>query len=369
MHKSSKQIEEMTGLYLSAALSIIDAQDMALATRDFEKMLQGLRRYFAYERPAFERKRNVVWEREGLRIYRYENRAGGQAKDGIFLVPSMINGSEIMDLLPDYSFVNYLTAHGYDVYMGDWSGAYKTRDMASLNCVIAALAEAFRGMVSDFPGQHLHGFGYCMGGLLLLGAVSQLTKKERPKTLAFLATPWRFDLESDTLSHYLRASYGASQAHFRDHDVAPFSWMQPIFIALDPHSPLKKFAGFTEMQDGSDEANRFVAIEDWVNSGPPLATQFISDCMESWYGQDGTPNGRWRIGDRLFHAKDIDIPAFVCSPVKDRLVPHESAMALAAELPQATSFEPDCGHIAAMVGSRAKTLLWQPYLDWLQSHL
>ena len=109
--------------------------------------------------------------------------------------------------------------------------------------------------------------------------------------------------------------------------MAPFvqSWgempvdaIQALFAALDPLLGLKKFSRFAAMDSDSADARAFVALEDWLNDGVPLAASVAADCLEGWYGRNDTARLDWRIAgapidpaaisairDSLFTAGDL----------------------------------------------------------------
>ena len=64
---------------------------------------------------------------------------------------------------------------------------------------------------------------------------------------------------------------------------------------------------------------------------------------------------------------EIDLPALAIIPDRDRIVPQESALALARLLPEAEIRIATAGHIGMMAGRRAERETWRPLLAWQQS--
>ena len=77
--------------------------------------------------------------------------------------------------------------------------------------------------------------------------------------------------------------------------VLPVDVLQALFAALDPSLAARKFRHFAALDPNSGEAAHFVALEDWVNDGVPLAAQVARDCLLGWYGGDNPAQGRWKI--------------------------------------------------------------------------
>ncbi len=59
------------------------------------------------------------------------------------------------------------------------------------------------------------------------------------------------------------------------------------------------------------------------------------------------------------------IPTLFALPSRDRIVPYESALALAEAIQDATLIRPPSGHVGMILGSRAETGLWRPLANWL----
>jgi polyhydroxyalkanoate synthase len=137
---------------------------------------------------------------------------------------------------------------------------------------------------------------------------------------------------------------------------------------IDPLLALKKFRRFDKMAEGSAEERDFVALEDWLNDGVPLALPTAQECLAGWYGENLPGTGRWRIAGRTVDPRRIERPALIVLPANDRIVPPGSARRLAALLPQATRLAPRLGHIGMIVGGGAPHEVWRPLADFLLRH-
>ena len=77
--------------------------------------------------------------------------------------------------------------------------------------------------------------------------------------------------------------------------------------------------------------------------------------------------GTWRVAGQPVLPGRLAMPCFVAIPGRDRIVPPDSALALAAMIPGAVVHRPASGHIGMAAGPRAEAALWSPLLDWLQT--
>ena len=64
--------------------------------------------------------RTVIFELEGVRLYRYGAVQAGFAGTPLLIVYALVNRPEVADLQADRSLIAALMARGFDVYLIDW---------------------------------------------------------------------------------------------------------------------------------------------------------------------------------------------------------------------------------------------------------
>ena len=128
----------------------------------------------------------------------------------------------------------------------------------------------------------------------------------------------------------------------------------------------EKFRRFGLLDQSSEAARLFVAIEDWLNDGVPLSGTTARECLRDWYGANLPMRGAWRVAGLAIDPRVLTVPALVAVPLRDRIVPPDSARPLARLLPNATLLEPDSGHVGMTAGRGAPRMLWKPMRDWLR---
>jgi polyhydroxyalkanoate synthase len=146
----------------------------------------------------------------------------------------------------------------------------------------------------------------------------------------------------------------------------PVDVLQAMFASLNPYMTTDKFRRFADMTPGSQAARDFVAVEDWLNDGVPLAAPIARECLFQWYLENAPARGVWQVGGDPVRPEDVTVPALVVIPKGDTIVPPASAEALAQALPNARSMSLSGGHIGMMVGRRAPSQLYGPLADWLK---
>jgi polyhydroxyalkanoate synthase len=146
----------------------------------------------------------------------------------------------------------------------------------------------------------------------------------------------------------------------------PVDAIQSLFALLDPFALAAKFRAFGRLDQASDRARRFVVLEDWLNDGVPLPAPVAREAIGGWYGVNSPARGEWRVAGLPVRPADWTGPTFIAIPSRDRIVPPDSARALAAALPQAHVHMARAGHVGMVAGQSAEAVLWRPLLEWLR---
>src|SRR6266851_2134656 len=206
-----------------------------------------------------------------------------------------------------------------------------------------------------------------MGGLLALALA--LRRPAEVACLALLATPWDFHAERPDQAELLGSLVECLPLFIGGSECVPVSVIQSLFMALDPFLAERKFIRFAGLDMAGEAAKSFVALEDWINDGVPLARQVALECARSWYRDNDPAQGIWRDAGQPVRPAELAIPALVVLPSRDRIVPPRSAEPLAAAIPDATVLRPPFGHIGMMASVQAPPAVWQPIAEWLRATL
>jgi polyhydroxyalkanoate synthase len=343
----------------SAPEALADAVEAELRARA-AAFLRGLERYrhHPYRRPLSEPP--VVWQEGTTRLLDY----GPAGASPVLVVPSLVNRAYILDLAQDKSLLRFLSGMGLRPLLVDWARPGEIERGFTLSDYVAGRLEAAAAAAAAAAGTRVAVIGYCMGGLLALALAER--RPELVSALALLATPWDFHAERAGQARLLgRIAAPLAQGCSALGEV-PVDLLQTLFAALDPLLALRKFSRFARVPEGSAEERDFVALEDWLNDGVPLALPVMRECLAGWYGENTPGHGLWRILGRPVVPSGIAVPSLVVIPAQDRIVPPASAAALAERLPRAERLALSLGHIGMVVAREAPATLWQPLAQWLR---
>ncbi|MFN3827757.1 MAG: alpha/beta hydrolase [Micavibrio sp.] len=321
-------------------------------------MVEGLKLYLSHPFKRAEEQRNVIWQSGEVTLRHLP--AGG--KHHLLLVPSMINRSVILDLLPERSFAHWLVAQGIDVYILDWGNPVNDPDQASVDDVLLKKLLPCLSFINEKTGSY-QALGYCMGGTLLAGAAHfQPAGLEK---IIYLASPWDFHAGDCRLQNQIMMGTPSALQMTENGKGLPSNWIQSVFATVNAEKNIHKFVDFKNIEQDSDQARLFVALEDWLNDGVDLPAAIARTCIVEWYGENRPCHKKWIVEDQVIDPARLDIPALVVASATDRLVPCEGSHALARILPKVTTLETDCGHIGMMTSRRAVENVWKPLLEWI----
>ena len=327
----------------------------------FERLAAGVA---AYRRHPYRRtlpEPPVLWQSGTTRLLDY--RAAGTDGPTVLVIPSLINRAYILDLLAERSLLRALAASGMRPLLVDWGAPAELERGFSLTDYIAGRLEQALDAAARAVGGPVVALGYCMGGLLAVALVAR--RRASLSALVCLATPWDFHAERPAQAKLIGTAATLLDPILRQLGELPVDAIQALFTGIDPLQVVRKFVAFADMDATSARAETFVAVEDWLNDGVPLAAPVARECLAGWYGANTPGRGAWRVAGEVVQPAALDLPTLVVLPDQDRIVPPASAEALAAALPRAERLRPPAGHIGMIVGGGAVEQLYRPLIDWL----
>ncbi|HUI18869.1 MAG TPA: alpha/beta fold hydrolase [Alphaproteobacteria bacterium] len=332
--------------------------------RRLERYLSGLERYrhHPYRRALVDPP--AIWS-EGTTLLRdYGSTAALPAGAPVVLfVPSLVNRGYILDLAEGSSFLRWLARAGFRALLVDWGRPGPAERSFDLSDYVAGRLERMLDQAVELARGPVGLVGYCMGGNLALALAARRGKDV--KALALLATPWDFHAERPELARAIAASAGPLLAAAARVGELSTDVLQALFFLLDPYLAPRKFVRFADFEPGSRRELAFVALEDWLNDGVPLAAKVARECLVGWYGENRPAEGEWRIAGEPVEPRKLKLPTLVVVPARDRIVPPPSAEALVGLIPGAARLQPSLGHIGMMASAAAEGAAWRPLAAWL----
>ncbi|MEO1275708.1 MAG: hypothetical protein AAFV96_10030 [Pseudomonadota bacterium] len=202
-----------------------------------------------------------------------------------------------------------------------------------------------------------------------LAAGATLSGATAPRALVTIGAPWAFGAAIGNIGSIRTAGrhYGATRlsaqidALSEAFGAVPVALFQQLFALIDPIQAARKFRRFASLDPDCAEATLFVALEDWLADGVPMAGPAAKTLLIDWYLGDAPGRGRWPRQDRA------PLPrALVVAGRRDSIAQSAMARPLAARL-GADLLEPSLGHVGMITGSRAGREVLAPVVEFLRA--
>lgn len=303
----------------------------------------------------------VIWTEGASRLLDYSGRDAGLP---VLFVPSLVNRAYVLDLREGGSMMRWLAEQGVRPLLLDWGWPGEVERGFTLTDYVVGRLERALVTAAAAAGRPVALAGYCMGGTLAVA--SALRQPDLIRALILLAPPWDFHADAPHRAAQAAGLLPLIEPVLQATGALPVDMLQSMFALLDPWSVAEKYRAFADMDPQSDQARLFVALEDWLNDGVPLAAQVARACLAEWYRDNAPARGQWRIAGLPVDPAAIRVPAFVAVPARDQIVPPASALSLATRINGAAIHRPPAGHIGMAAGPRAEEVLWRPLLNWLR---
>jgi polyhydroxyalkanoate synthase len=330
----------------------------ALAT--FARFLDAVARYrrHPYRRSLAEPP--CLWQQGSARLLDY-----GGAGQTVLIVPSLVNRAYILDLSPRASLARALASAGQRVLLLDWGWPGAEERAFDLGAYVRHRLEPALAEAARIGGGRVSVVGYCMGGTLAVALAAR--NGARIAKLALLAAPWDFHAGDPTRAAAAAAVFRLWQPLVEAMGILPLDAIETLFAMLDPGLVVRKFLRFSRLDPHGPAAQDFVALEDWVGDGVPLAAPAAAEALLGWYGENRPALGNWAVGGMPVDPRDVTAPSLLVVPARDRIVPPDSARALARRLPHPHILSVATGHIGLAVGASAAETVWKPLISFLNA--
>jgi polyhydroxyalkanoate synthase subunit PhaC len=319
--------------------------------------------------------KEVVWEKNKSRVYRY---GAGETKRHavpVLLVYALILRPYILDLVPGNSLVEHLLGEGFDVYLLDWGvPGEEDAGLSFEHLVLDYLPEAVQSVLRSSGSEELTLFGYCQGGTIA-AMYASLFPNEGLRNLVLLATPLDFAPE-DPGPLGLWTLWSRNSGYFLDPDLLSGMLANarpdlPGLLARAATSllgPLGVGANVAEIPRRENERLKtFLAACRWVDEGVPFPGEAFRRWIKDFYQRNLLARGELKLRGSRVDLSNIVCPVLAVAGAGDYICPlsqAEPAMDLVGG-DDKELFVPDAGHVGLMVGPVAKQAVRPRICEWL----
>ncbi len=314
--------------------------------------------------------KEVVWTKNKASLYHYQTEAEKKHPVPILIVYALINRPYVLDLMPGNSLVEYLCGEGFDVYMLDWGvPGDEDADMSFEDYVLDYIPRAIRKVLRNSGQEKLTLLGYCMGGTM--SAMYASLYPDKLENLVLLTAPVDFDKEEIGLYKLF------TDEKFLDVGVMTDAFGNIPGEMVDTGNrmlkPITNYIGtYVSMWErifDDKPMETFLAMNKWVNDGPPFPGEAFKQWIRDFYQQNKLVKGEMKLRGKTTDLSKIEIPFLSIAGKKDHIctLPQAEAVMDLISSKDKEFFVLDAGHVGLLTGRGAKKGLWPKVSGWLKT--
>jgi len=147
----------------------------------------------------------VIYQNELMQLIQYSPTTKEVYKRPLYIVPPWINKFYILDLKPENSFIKWMVAHGYTVFVVSWNQPdEKHVDKTFESYMQEGILDGLEAVKQATGEEEVTAIGYCIGGTLMASTLAWMAAKgiDRIKAVTFFAAQVEFS-EAGELSVFI----------------------------------------------------------------------------------------------------------------------------------------------------------------------
>jgi poly[(R)-3-hydroxyalkanoate] polymerase subunit PhaC len=318
--------------------------------------------------------RDTLWREGNSSLYRFRlpaerGQGGSRGADGLplLIVPSMINRWYVVDLRAGASLVEALVGGGLDVYCLDWGAPQDEDRYLEWDDIVARLGRAVRFLKRSRRAPRVGLLGYCMGSTV--AGIFAALEPANVAAMINLAGPFDFS-EGGILRKMVDPEWFDPRPIADAGNVAPHQ-MQSGFVAMRPTLQIAKWVHALDRAHEPESREAFHALETWASDNVPFPAAAYVRYIEELYQQNLLVRGEHHVAGRRVDLGNIRCPILTVAAERDTICPLPAARALndACGSTDKELITVPGGHVGAVVGHRARTMLYPAMIAWLTKRL
>lgn len=315
--------------------------------------------------------KQLIWTLNKAKLYRYTPQVPEAERHRVplLLVFAIMNRPHVLDLRPGHSYVEYMVARGYDVYLLDWGiPGPEDRNLQYDDYVLEYLPRVVRKVKTVSKCGEFSMLGWCLGAL-----ISTLYAALRPddglKNLILLTAP--LDFSDQNTAGFTR--WVNHPAFDPDKIVEAFGNVPGEMIDAGAKllKPVENYVGtYVNLWDNIEDTGRteaWHAMNTWVRDIIPMAGAAYRQLITEFYKENRLMEGTLQLRGEPVELSRLRANVLNVIAETDHITPpcqSERIMDMIASTDKEV-FRVRGGHIGIMAGRGAEKTTWPHMDEWL----
>jgi polyhydroxyalkanoate synthase len=315
--------------------------------------------------------KELIWALNKAKLYRYTPVVPAEKRHPVplLLVFALMNRPYILDLRPGHSFVEFMVAQGYDLYLLDWGiPGPEDKNLKFDDYTLEYMPRAIRKMKAVSGSEEFSLLGWCIGAILA-SIYSALRADDGLRNLILLTAPLDFSNKQGlTFARWVDERYFDI-----DRVLGAFGNMPGEMIDYGARAlkPVENYvSNYLKLWDNLDDprvVEAWHAMNTWVTDNVPLAGGAFRQLIVDLYRNDRLMKGELMIRGQKVDLGKIHANLLTVIAEGDHITPSCQSEAIMTKVSSEDKelFRVSGGHIGIMAGSGASKHTWPHINNWL----
>lgn len=308
--------------------------------------------------------RTLVYQHDKVKLYHYHSKVKKAKSTPLLVVFATVNRPEILDLIPEHSFIGGLLKNGMDVYLLDWGYPdINDKTISMSDYVTEYLHHCVAFIIESSKQQKINLLGICQGGILCLCYAILF---QQIKNLILISSPVDFHTNDNVIGKIFRQLDVDTLINLTGNISG--LWLTHFFISLRPFELIgKKYLRFIDHLDDREWTDRFLQVEKWLYDAPDQTGTSFTELIKNFYQQNKLIKGEIYIDGRRIDLHDLTIPILNIMASEDEIVPVSATQVLkkyAGSQDYTEKFFPS-GHIGIYISDKVGNSMGKAISAWL----
>jgi polyhydroxyalkanoate synthase len=315
--------------------------------------------------------KEVVWTLNKARLYRYIPVVPARDRHPVplLLVFALMNRPTILDLRPGHSFVEYMLARGYDIYLLDWGvPGLEDKDLKFDDYVLDYMPRAIRKMKTLSQSKEFSLLGWCIGAIITT-IYSAMRPDDGLRNLLLLTAPLDFSHRQElTFAHWVDEKYFDVEKVIAALGNIPGEMIDYGAKALKPvENYITNYCRLWDNLDNPRAVESWHAMNTWVTDLVPMAGGAYRQLIVDLYRNNRLMKGELKIRGEIVDLTKLRANLLTVIAETDHITPPCQSEPIVAKVSSTDKeiYRVAGGHIGIMAGSGAHKQTWPHIDEWL----